>query len=215
MFVTFEGGEGAGKSTQLRLLSQTLEQAGIAHITTREPGGSPGAEDIRRLIVSGEAGRWDAETETLLLMAARMHHVRHTIQPALDAGQWVLCDRFFDSTRVYQGIAKGLGEQWLSQLHSLLFGHLRPDLTLYFDIDPAAGLARSTARGDTEQRFESLPLDFHQRLREGFLALARQEPHRIRVIDAAGPMEAVQQQVQRAIPGLDNAPVRDAEPSSA
>ncbi len=203
MFVTFEGGEGAGKSTQLQLLAEELRRADIPHITTREPGGSAGAEEIRQLIVSGDAEHFDAETETLLILAARMHHVRHTIEPALLAGKWVLCDRFFDSTLVYQGLAKGMDEAWLTQLHSLLFANLRPDLTLYFDIDPAEGLARAAARGGTQQRFESLPIAFHQRLRDGFLALAEAQPQRIRVIDAAGSVTAVQQQVQQVIFGLN------------
>ena len=198
-FITFEGGEGGGKSTQLAFLADALAKAGIDHLTTREPGGSAGAEEIRALIVNGEPNRWDAVTETLLLMAARHHHVRQVIEPALGAGKWVLCDRFFDSTRVYQGIGKGVDAQWLESLYHMLFANLSPSLTLYFDIDPAEGLQRAAARRGTEHRFESMPLAFHQSIREGFLHLAKKEPARIQVIDASGPIAEVHERVLQVI----------------
>lgn len=184
-FVTIEGGEGAGKSTQIKLLSSSLTQAGIEHILTREPGGSEGAESIRALIVTGDKDRWDPVTEALLIMAARAHHVQHTILPALEAGKWVLCDRFFDSTCVYQGIAKGLGLSWLRQLYALTIGAICPDLTLLYDIDPQIGVERAIARHGHETRFEDMPFDFHQALREGFLHLAKEEKERFIVIDAS------------------------------
>lgn len=194
-FITLEGGEGAGKSTQLARLSDAMKRCGIDHVTTREPGGSEGAEAIRALIVQGEAGRWDAVTETLLLMAARHAHVTEVISPALAEGKWVLCDRFIDSTLVYQGFSKGVDSDWLIQCHRLIFGNLMPDLTLYFDIDPAEGLTRTAARNSTEHRFESMPLSFHQRIREGFRHLAKTQPTRIRTINAAESLDKVHENV--------------------
>ncbi len=184
-FITFEGGEGAGKSTQIKVVAEALARAGIPHILTREPGGSAGAEAIRELIVTGQADRWDPVTETLLIMAARNDHIFNTVQPALVAGTWVLCDRFLDSTRVYQGIAKQVNSAWLEQLHRLLFGSLLPDVTVLLDIDPSIGLQRAAERKGNEMRFEGLPLHFHQTLREGFLHLAQREPQRFVVVDAA------------------------------
>ena len=190
-FISVEGGEGAGKSTQIALLSAALKASNIAHITTREPGGSDGAEAIRELIVTGNKDRFDPVSETLLIMAARAHHVQSTIFPALERGQWVLCDRFFDSTRVYQGIAKQLGDDWLQQLHHAIFGNLLPDVTLLYDLDPETGLKRALARKGKETRFEELPLAFHQALRSGFLAIAQREPHRVAVIDASTSIESI------------------------
>ncbi|MFM9891016.1 MAG: dTMP kinase [Rickettsiales bacterium] len=184
-FISFEGGEGAGKSTQLKLLAQSFASAGIAHITTREPGGSPGGEAIRGLVVSGAADKWHPTTESLLFMAARYDHLATKIAPALARGEWVLCDRFYDSTYVYQGIAKGVGTAWLDQLYALLFGNQGPELTLLLDLPPKTGLARTVARGNVaESRFEQMHLDFHETLRQGFLALATANPERIHTIDA-------------------------------
>lgn len=194
-FITFEGGEGAGKSTQIKLLGQALSAAGIAHHLTREPGGSEGAEAIRSLIVSGDAARWDAPTETLLLMAARADHVAKTIRPKLAAGEWVVSDRFFDSTLVYQGIAKGLGMAWIKQLHTLLFGNLAPDLTLILDIDPKLGLSRASKRTHNETRFEGMEISFHQRLRDGFHAIASAEPARCKIVDASADVASVHQAI--------------------
>lgn len=200
-FITFEGGEGAGKSTQIKAVAAALERAGIAHIVTREPGGASGAEAIRELIVTGSAERWDPITETLLLMAARSDHITRTIRPALESGTWVLCDRFFDSTRVYQGIAKQVGHEWLEQVYRLLFGSFAPDITILLDIDPAIGLERAASRKGHEMRFEGLPLEFHQTLRQGFLSLAQSEPQRFITIDASADAahvsEAILQQVQQ------------------
>lgn len=194
-FITLEGGEGAGKSTQLKWLVAAFEAAGLAHLCTREPGGCPSAEQIRSLLVSGEADRWLPQSEALLMMAARFEHVKRRIEPALEQDKWVLCDRFFDSTIVYQGGGKGLGASWLHQLYRLLFGQFRPQLTLYFDIDPEQGLARTQSRNGAEARFESLPLSFHQQVREGFLALAKQDTQRIAMIDASQTMQQVHEAV--------------------
>tara|TARA_B100001123_G_scaffold434265_1_gene560502 strand:+ start:165 stop:794 length:630 start_codon:yes stop_codon:yes gene_type:complete len=172
-FISFEGGEGAGKTTQLDLLEARFRAAHIPCVRTREPGGTAGAEAIRELIVTGDATRWSAATETLLLMAARFDHVEKVIAPALEAGQWVLCDRWLDSTLVYQGMSKKLGKAWIEQLHALLFGNLMPDVTFYLDIDPENGLKRTQSRhGQAETRFESMDLTFHSAVREGFKALA-------------------------------------------
>lgn len=190
-FITLEGGEGAGKTTQASLLEAALRAHGLEIVRTREPGGTAQAEDIRALLVSGETGRWQPPSEALLLMAARYEHVSQIIRPALEAGKWVLCDRFFDSTRIYQGIGKALGEDWLAMLYRLCFGHLTPDVTLYFDLAPQAGLARAAARCGGETRFEDMPAAFHERLRAGFLSLAEQEPERIAVLDASADVESV------------------------
>lgn len=184
-FITLEGGEGAGKSTQLKLLAQSFAASGIDALTTREPGGSKGGEAIRGLVVSGAVDAWHPATESLLFMTARYDHLETHIRPALAAGQWVLCDRFYDSTLIYQGLAKNVGAAWLDQLYSLLFGNTAPDLTLLLDLPPETGLARADKRGNVaESRFEQMGLTYHTRLREGFLALARRQPERIELIDA-------------------------------
>ena len=204
-FITFEGGEGAGKSTQLARLAERLREQGLEVVATREPGGSPGAEAIRELVLNGAADRWSAVTETLLMYAARRDHVERVIAPALARGAWVVCDRFADSTRAYQGAAGGTDPALIAALETQVLGEARPDLTLVFDLPPEAGLARAQARGG-EMRFESKGLAFHQKLRDGFLAIARAEPDRCAVIDAAAPIEAVGQAVWavvRARLGLD------------
>jgi dTMP kinase len=181
-FITFEGGEGAGKTTQLSLLEQAFQEAGIDYVRTREPGGTPGAEQIRELIVTGDAGRWSAETETLLLMAARRDHAEKVILPALAAGKWVLCDRWLDSTLVYQGITKKLGMAWVDQLYRLVFGSLQPDLTFYLDIEPQKGLHRTQNRDHgNETRFEDMDSGFHLAVRNGFLALSATSERYVRV----------------------------------
>ncbi len=191
-FITLEGGEGAGKSTQVKLLAQAFAQAGLATCVTREPGGSAGGEAIRGLVVSGAVDRWDATTESLLFMTARYDHVQTKIRPALAHGQWVLCDRFYDSTYVYQGIAKGVGTAWLDQLYAQLFGNLAPDLTLWLDVPPSIGLARTDTRGNVaESRFESMGLAYHEQLHAGFAALAAKHPARIQRVDAARSAEEV------------------------
>lgn len=198
-FITFEGGEGAGKSTQLRRLQGFLEARGLVVLATREPGGTPGAEEIRRLLVTGEGNRWDAWSEALLVTAARRDHVERVIRPALAGGTWVLCDRFLDSTLAYQGHAGGLGAGAVEALHALAIGRLRPDLTLLLDIAPEAGLARAAARRGDEARFEGRDLAFHRTLREAFQAIAAAEPARVRTIDAARPEDAVAAAVAQAV----------------
>ena len=185
-FITFEGGEGAGKSTQVRRLAAALEARGIAHIVTREPGGSPGAEEIRKLLVEGEPGRWSALTETLLLFAARADHIERTIKPALEAGQWVICDRFTDSTYVYQGVARGLARETIRRIEAIAACDFKPDLTLVLDLPIEEGLKRARDRGQHEDRFEKFDIKFHDKLRQAFLELAKRTPERCVVIDAGG-----------------------------
>ena len=199
MFISFEGIDGSGKSTQARLLVDHLRARGHETVLTREPGGSDGAEQIRALLVEGGQERWSPETELLLFNAARRDHVERLIRPALDRGAWVVSDRFADSSRVYQGVARDGNRQLVEALHCLVIG-IEPDLTFLIDMDPAASLARSKARGGAEDRFESLGLEFQQRLRAGFLALAREYPDRIRVIDGEGPEDAVAARVLAALP---------------
>ncbi len=190
-FITLEGGEGAGKSTQCARLKARLESAGINVNVTREPGGSPGAEDIRQLIVHGDPDRWDAQTEALLIYAARRDHVKRLIEPALAAGSWVICDRFSDSTMAYQGHAGGVGRQWVEQLDDLAIGGLKPDLTLMLDLSVSEGLARAKTRGGAD-RFERQDTSFHEALRSAFLEIAGQEPDRCAVIDASGAPDTVE-----------------------
>jgi dTMP kinase len=197
-FITLEGGEGAGKSTQLKRLGERLRVAGLEVVATREPGGSPGAEAIRELVLNGAADRWSAVTETLLMYAARRDHIERVIEPALSRGAWVICDRFADSTRAYQGAGGGTDPALIAALEAQVLGEARPDLTLIFDIPPETGLARAQARGG-EMRFESKGLAFHQRLREGFLGIARAEPGRCALIDATGAMDAVEAAVWTAV----------------
>jgi dTMP kinase len=198
-FITFEGGEGAGKSTQLKRLVQRLEAGGHAVVATREPGGSPGAEDIRALVLQGQADRWSPVTETLLMYAARRDHVERVIRPALARGAWVICDRFADSTRAYQGAAGGVDPALIAALEAHILESTRPDLTLIFDMPVSEGLSRAHARAGAEMRFESKGLAFHERLRDGFLAIARAEPGRCAVIDATGSPEEVEARVWAAV----------------
>jgi dTMP kinase len=198
-FITFEGGEGAGKTTQVRLLAEALRDAGVEVVETREPGGSPGAEQIRELLIHGPSERWAPLTETLLHFAARAEHLRHRVNPALDAGSWVLSDRFTDSTMAYQGYGLGLGREPVEDLRQLVVGALDPDLTLILDLPVAAGLGRAAGRRDGGERYERMGQDFHERLREGFLDIARREPGRCVVIDAGGNVEQVQDAVRAAV----------------
>ena len=189
LFVSLEGIDGSGKSTQGRLLAEALRRAGHIVTLTREPGGSPGAEEIRSLVLEGHVDRWSPETEILLFTAARRDHLERTIRPALDRGEIVITDRFADSTRIFQGITRGDLTDMVDRLHVLMIG-VEPDLTLLFDLDPSLGLARATARAGTELRFEDMGLSFQERARAGFLALAARHA-RFRVIDAAGDAETV------------------------
>lgn len=198
-FITFEGGEGAGKSTQLKRLAGRLERRGLDVVPTREPGGSPGAEAIRSLVLNGEADRWSPVTETLLMYAARRDHIERVIRPALERGAWVVCDRFADSTRAYQGAAGGTDPALIAALETHILEDVRPDLTLIFDFPPEAGLARAAQREGAEMRFESKGMAFHERLRAGFLAIAAAEPDRCALIDAAGDMDRVEAAVWAAV----------------
>ncbi len=202
-FITLEGGEGTGKSTQVPRLAAHLERAGHTVCITREPGGAPGAEAIRELLVTGDPERWDAEAETLLHYAARRSHLTDTIRPALARGEWVVCDRFADSTLAYQGYVGGVDRGFISEIHARVAGDLTPDLTLILDLPAEAGLARaqvrSQARGEGEDRYERMGLDFHRRLRAAFQEIAAKEPERCVVVDADGDMETVAARIKSAV----------------
>lgn len=194
LFLSFEGIDGSGKSTQARALAEALRTRGFKVLLTREPGGSVGAEQIRRLVLEGEPDRWSSETELLLFTAARRDHLEKTIRPAVARGEIVITDRFADSTRIYQGITRAnLGAE-VDQLHALMIG-VEPDLTFLIDVDAATGLSRATARAGAEMRFEDMGLDLQIRARKGFLQLARAHPARFRVIDGARPSDEVAAQV--------------------
>lgn len=190
-FITIEGGEGAGKSTQIKLLASWLLERGIRVVATREPGGSPGAELIRSLLVEGGVDRWDGTTEALLHFAARRDHLRTTVWPALKRGEWVISDRFADSTRAYQGYGHGLPMQTIDRLYELTVGDFKPDLTVILDLPVELGLQRAARRKGAETRYESMDVEFHRRLRQGFLEIARAEPQRCVVVDASGDIEGV------------------------
>ena len=198
LFISFEGIDGSGKSTQARLLAERLRGDGREVLLTREPGGSPGAEEIRRLVLEGAPDRWSAETECLLFTAARRDHLERTIRPALAAGVVVICDRFADSTRVYQGITRGDLRGIVDRLHAMMIG-VEPDLTLVIDIDPTLGLARARARQGAEERFEDFGLGLQERMRAGFLGLAAEFPERIRLIDGSGGPEVVAARVTACV----------------
>lgn len=198
-FITLEGGEGTGKSTQAKRLAQTLESLGKPVLVTREPGGSPGAEEIRKLIVEGEPGRWDALTEMLLLFAARADHVARTIRPALRSGTFVICDRFTDSTYAYQGVGRDTPRETIRRIESVVLEDFKPDLTLVLDLPVEIGLKRAEARGAAETRFEKFAPDFHERLRQAFLDIARRAPDRCVVIDASGNEDEVAEAIWQAV----------------
>lgn len=190
LFVSFEGIDGSGKSTQAKRLARHLDDAGHDVVLTREPGGSPGAEDIRKLVLEGDPDRWSAETEILLFTAARLDHLERVIAPALGSGQIVICDRFADSTRMYQGL-RGAGlRQKVDVLHDLMIAR-EPDLTLVVDMDPEIGLQRALARQGSEERFEQFGSDLQAKLRAGFLELAKNAPDRFVVVDGAQDEDAV------------------------
>lgn len=198
-FITFEGGEGAGKSTQISFLAAALEAQGLPVLQTREPGGSPGAEEIRGLLVRGEAGRWDGVSETLLLYAARRNHLQTVILPALEQGRWVLCDRFNDSTLAYQGYGRGLAMDWLDSLYHAVSEGLQPDLTLYIDVPVEVGLARAGRRGDDENRFEGLADSFHLKIRRGFQEIVRNTPDRCVTIDGMGSVDEIRRVILETV----------------
>ncbi|OSQ37826.1 dTMP kinase [Thalassospira mesophila] len=203
IFISFEGGEGSGKSTQIRLLEQWFRHRGRDVVVTREPGGSPGAEEIRALLLTGDPGRWDAVTEALLMFASRRDHVERTIRPALAQGQVVLCDRFADSSVAYQGYGHGLGAHFIRQLWKLAIDDFKPDLTLMMDLPLETGLERAGARfanvSAAEDRFEKMELAFHRRLQQGFREITAAEPHRCRVIDANGDIETVAARISATV----------------
>lgn len=202
-FITFEGGDGTGKSTQIAHLNAHLNEKGIQTVTTREPGGSPGAEEIRELLLTGDPGRWDEMSEALLFSAARRNHVEALIKPAMEAGNWVLCDRFFDSTMAYQGIAGGMGRDLIQNLNQKAIGDFDPDLTLVLDMPYEEGLKRSNARTeedvDPEDRFERKGEEFHAKLRLAFLEIAALNPDRCSIIDATGNEEEVAERVWQIV----------------
>ncbi len=193
-FLTFEGIDGSGKSTQARLLAEHLRHQGRDVVLTREPGGSDGAEEIRSLVLQGDPDRWSAETEILLFTAARRDHLERTIEPALAEGKVVICDRFADSTRMYQGLSRGDLRGLVDQLHSLMIRR-EPDMTLLIDMDPETGLLRAKGRQGTEERFEDFGLDLQQQMRAGFLGLAQEFSDRFHVVDGNRDMDSVARDV--------------------
>jgi dTMP kinase len=190
-FITFEGGEGAGKSTQVERLGARLRASGHDVLMTREPGGAPGALEIRRLLVEGAVDRWEPLSEVLLHNAARQEHVRKTVAPALNAGTWVICDRFADSTLAYQGDAQGVDRATVTRINRLAADGVWPDLTIVLDIEVADGLARARGRRDVEDRYERMGAVFHTRIRKAFLEIAQAEPERCVVIAAADDIDVI------------------------
>jgi dTMP kinase len=192
-FITFEGGEGTGKTTQAKILAMRLKSFGLGTLVTREPGGSPGAEAIRHVLLSGAAKPLGAYAEAILFAAARDDHVRSTIRPALEAGKWVICDRFADSTRIYQGTLGNVDQRLIARLEKIAVGDTRPDLTIILDVPAKLGLERAaTRRGPaTPDRFETEQLDFHERLRPAYLELAEREPDRCTVVDGSAEAAVV------------------------
>lgn len=202
-FITLEGGEAVGKSTQLQLLSQSLAKSGVPHIVTREPGGTDGAEAIRALLLTGTAERWCAEAETLLFAAARADHVARLIRPALESETWVICDRFVDSTRAYQGGASGIADADILTLHRIGCNGLMPDRTLVLSVPDAEAAERIALRdGSASDRIGGRSADFHARVAARFRAMASEEPGRIRMIDASGDREAVLARIRAALADL-------------
>ena len=198
-FITLEGGEGAGKSTQVARLKEWVEKRGHKCIATREPGGAPGAEMIRKLLVEGPVERWDGTTVALLHYAARRLHLRTTICPALERGAWVISDRFADSTMAYQGYGHGIDRAMLGTLYDVAVGDFRPDLTLILDLPVETGLKRAAQRRGTETRYESLPQDFHERVRQGFVDIAKADPERCIVIDATAGIDEIAHAIAGAV----------------
>ncbi|MEE2981597.1 MAG: dTMP kinase [Pseudomonadota bacterium] len=189
-FITLEGGEGAGKSTQVEQLCEALRGRGLEVVATREPGGSDGAEAIRALLVTGDTARWDPLTEALLNFAARRDHYTRTIAPTLASGAWIVCDRFADSTMAYQGYGLDVDRDILRQLYKTVLGDFAPDLTIVLDLPVDVGLGRANRRGG-DDRYERMDIEFHQRLRDGFLEIAANEPERCAVVDAEADMATV------------------------
>jgi len=200
-FITLEGGEGVGKTTLVQGLTHELADRNIDVVVTREPGGTPGAELLRDLLLNGEVERWSARTEALMMYAARVDHVERRIKPALARGAWVLCDRFADSTRAYQGVAGGLSAPELAKLESFALGEFRADMTLIVDLDPVTGRQRTIKRGEKITRFEKFDIDYHKRLRRAFLEIAIEEPERCVILDGSQSQEQV---LRAAIEAVDD-----------
>jgi dTMP kinase len=218
-FITFEGGEGSGKSTHAAMLAQRLKSLGLEIVLTREPGGSTGAEIIRHILLSGVAKPLGAETEAILFAAARDDHVRTTILPALQAGRWVICDRFIDSTRVYQGVLGHVDPRLIRSLERVTVGAAVPELTFILDVPAKIGLARATARRgkDVADRFEAESLAYHENLRKAYRTLAEKEPKRCVVVDGRAPLDVVAERIwatveQRLHPGLERLSAEIAAP---
>lgn len=198
-FITLEGGEGAGKTTQGERLITSLEAAGIETVLTREPGGTFGAEAIRDLVLSGTKERWSGMTELLLMYAARVDHVEKLIRPALNRGAWVISDRFADSSMAYQGYARELGPESVAAVHNAVMADFKPDLTILFDIDPILTMKRVETRGEDLSRFDSETIDFHKTLKEAFLDIAEQNKDRFFTLDASASRDAVHQRILYAV----------------
>ena len=198
-FITFEGGEGAGKTTQAKMLCEALEGAGIETLLTREPGGTFGAEAIRNLVLEGTSDRWSGMTELLLMYAARLDHMEKLIKPALERGVWVISDRFADSSLAYQGYARGLGAEKVKAVHAAVMDGFEPDLTILFDIDPILAQKRVETRGEDLSRFDAESIAFHNTLREAFLNIAEENSERIFTVDAAASRDGVQTRILFAI----------------
>jgi dTMP kinase len=198
-FISFEGGEGAGKSTQIKALQDYIEKKGKSVVLTREPGGTPNAEQLRDLVVSGEPGRWSPLEEMLIMYTARSELVRTLIRPCLKQGKWVVTDRFADSTMVYQGYAGGVPKTRIRKLHKLILGSFQPDLTLILDVPAQSGMARVSARADEISRFEKHPPNYYEKIRKGYLKIARKNPKRCVVIDGTQSIAKVSQDIQSAV----------------
>lgn len=198
-FITFEGGEGTGKSTQAKRLAAALAQRKITAVVTREPGGSPGAEEIRKMLVQGDPARWNPLTEALLFYAARADHTERLIKPALDEGKWVISDRYSDSSYAYQGGGRGLNRETVRRIEAIAIGDFKPELTLILDLPVEVGLKRSIARANSETRFEEMDVAFHDRMRKTFLDIARRKPDRCVVIKADEDVDTVGEAVWHAV----------------
>ena len=198
-FITLEGGEGTGKSTQISLLANFLRKAGCTVVETREPGGSPGSEGIRDLLINGSTERWDPITETMLNYSARREHWKYTILPALKDGSWVSSDRFADSTMAYQGHGLGVDRRWINDLYDIVVGNTMPDLTIIFDMEPKLGLQRANDRQSGGTRYENMDLDFHTRLRFGFLEIAKRNPHRCTVVNGDRSIDVIASDIQQIV----------------
>ena len=202
LFITFEGGDGSGKSTQVNLLKDYLDNLNFETIKTREPGGTPSAEILRDLLTTGEVEKWTPMSEALLMWASRYEHLIQVIEPALNSGKNVICDRFYDSTYAYQGVAHNLGIDKMEKLKKIIIGDIEPDITFVLDIDPKVGLKRSLDRSNQENRFESYNIDFHNKIRSAFLEIAKKNINRCVVIDASLNEQEINNLIITAIDNL-------------